>query len=184
LLGWLMRDPRFEPAQMEIGGGCTAGLPSVLRARTLPVAERAADQKLVLDVTRIDKQAPAIHIERSPPLDTSSVDLPLPALQAGGYVARLRVAGGATTRYDFACEAGGDEWADSRPDATRMERIARANGGSFAFASDAGLLPLPKPTVVSAERHVTPLAPPWVWTLAAAALLGVHWVARRRSGLS
>ncbi len=51
-------------------------------------------------------------------------------------------------------------------------------------ASDATKLPLPKPTVVSAERHVTPLAPPWIWTLAATVLLGVHWIARRRGGLS
>jgi hypothetical protein len=37
---------------------------------------------------------------------------------------------------------------------------------------------------VSAERHVVPVAPPWVWTLVAAATLGAHWFARRRSGLS
>jgi uncharacterized membrane protein len=184
LLGWLMRDPRFEPAQMEVAGGCTAGLPSTLRVRTLPTAEQSGEQRLVLDVTRIDAPGAPVHIERSRAADVSSVELSLPALQAGAYAARLRVAGGATTRYDFACEAGGDEWADSRPDPKRLERIAQANGGSFAFASDAATLPLPKPTVVSAERHVTPLAPPWVWTLAAAALLGVHWVARRRSGLS
>ena len=45
-------------------------------------------------------------------------------------------------------------------------------------------MPFPKPAVVSAERHVVPLAPPWAWTLAAAVALGVHWFARRRSGLS
>jgi hypothetical protein len=38
--------------------------------------------------------------------------------------------------------------------------------------------------VVSAERHVTPLAPPWIWSLAAAFTLGVHWLTRRRGGLS
>jgi uncharacterized membrane protein len=184
LLGWLMRDPRFEPAQMEVAGGCTAGLPSTLRVRMLPTAEQSAEQRLVLDVTRIDAKGPPVHIERPRLADVSSVELALPALPAGAYAARLRVAGGATTRYDFACEAGGDEWADSRPDPKRLERIAELNGGSFAFASDAARLPLPRPTVVSAERHVTPLAPPWVWTCAAAVLLGVHWVARRRSGLS
>jgi hypothetical protein len=42
---------------------------------------------------------------------------------------------------------------------------------------------LPKPTVVSAERHVVPVAPPWFWTLVAALAFGAHWFARRRSGL-
>ncbi len=169
---------------MEIAGGCTAGLPSVLRVRTLPSADGPTDQKLVLDVVRIDDRGPPVHIERPRPSDSSSVDLTLPPLPAGGYAARLRVAGGATTRHDFACEAGGDEWADSRPDPIRLERLAHANGGTFAFATEAAELKLPKPTIVSAERRVTPLAPPWVWTLAAATLLGVHWVARRRSGLA
>jgi len=34
---------------------------------------------------------------------------------------------------------------------------------------------LPKATVVSAERHVAPIAPPWLWALAATMLLGAHW---------
>jgi uncharacterized membrane protein len=184
LLGWLMRDPRFEPAQMEIAGGCTAGVPSVLRVRTLPFTAPAQENKLELEITRIDERASPVRIERPRPSDATWAELPLPPLPAGGYVARLRVSGGATTRFDFACEAGGDEWADSRPDPSRLERIARASGGAFVLAADAAELPLPRPTVVSTERHVTPLAPPWAWTLAAAALLGVHWVARRRSGLA
>jgi uncharacterized membrane protein len=192
LLGWLMRDPRFEPAQIELVGGCTAGLPSTLRARALPTAVpadtsdagRSDASTVVLDVTRIDAPRAPVHIEQRRPLSASDIDLALPPLEAGGYAARLRVAGGATTRHDFACEAGGDEWADSRPDPKRLEALATATRGAFAFASDAASLPLPKPTVVSAERHVTPLAPPWAWTLAAATLLGIHWVARRRSGLS
>jgi hypothetical protein len=184
LLGWLMRDPRFEPAQIEVAGGCTAGLPSTVRARLLPGPEGGPAQTVALDVTRIDAPQAPVHVERTRAPDATTVDLPLPALAPGGYTARLRVAGGATTRHDFACESGGDEWADSRPDPKRLERLASATGGSFASVEDAGRLPLPKPTVVSAERHVTPVAPPWAWTLAATVLLGVHWVARRRSGLS
>ncbi len=194
LLGWLMRDPRFEPAQMEVMGGCTAGLASMLRARVVAssVSSREAHAggitreapKVVLDVTRIDAQSAPIHIERARPDGASPVDFELPPLRAGAYEARLRLGEGVTTRHDFACEAGGDEWADSRPDSKRLEALAKATGGAFAFSSEVDSLPLPKPTVVSAERHVTPLAPPWVWTLAAAVLLGVHWLARRRSGLS
>jgi uncharacterized membrane protein len=187
LLGWLMRDPRFEPAQVEIAGGCTAGLPSTLRARLLPAPEKAdssKEQPVALDVTRIDKPQKPLHVDSKRAADATTIELALPPLEAGGYTARLRVGGGAATRLDFACESGGDEWADSRPDPRRLEAMASATGGSFVHAEDAASLPLPPPTVVSAERHVTPLAPPWLWTLAATVLLGVHWIARRRSGLS
>jgi len=184
LLGWLMRDPRFEPAQVDVVGGCIAGLPWTLRARLLPIAAGAPAQNLSLEVTRIDRPQTPVHVEQTRKADTSTVEFTMPPLEAGGYTARLRVAGGEATRHDFACEAGGDEWADSRPDATRLERLAALTGGKFVDAADAATLPLPKPTVVSAERRVTPLAPPWVWTLAATVLLGVHWIARRRSGLS
>jgi uncharacterized membrane protein len=188
LLGWLMRDPRFEPAQVEIPGGCTAGLPWKLRARLLPGAQAKTSHAVTLDVTRIDRSQPPLHVEqpaRDPGApDASGIEFALPPLDAGGYTARLRIGDGEATRYDFACEAGGDEWADSRPGPAILDRLAAATGGRSVAASDAGALPLPKPTVVSAERRVTPVAPPWVWTLAAAVLLGAHWIARRRSGLS
>jgi uncharacterized membrane protein len=192
LLGWLMRDPRFEPAQIEIVGGCTAGLPATLRARLAP-AQSADDVKppdhpgaaaVVLDIARMDAKRPPLHVETARPGQNPSFELSLPPLEAGGYTARMRLGGGATTRYDFACEAGGDEWADTRPDPGRLEALAKATGGRFASAQDAGSLPMPKPTVVSAERHVVPLAPPWTWTLAAAVLLSAHWIARRRRGLA
>ena len=110
-------------------------------------------------------------------------------LDAGGYSAVVEIGAGAgkgpTTRRDFACEKGGDEWADSRPDGARLRELAEASGGAFAWASDGvSGIPLPSPTTVSAERHVAPVAPPWVWTLSAAILLGAHWIARRRGGLA
>ncbi len=185
LLGWLMRDPRYEPAQVEVAGGCTAGLPPTLRARLLPQAPGAKAETLTLEVARIDpvsKAAPPIHVTKP---RATTVDFVLPPLDAGGYTARLRVGNGATTRHDFACEAGGDEWADSRPDGARLRALAEASGGVFAWADeDVSRLPLPKPTIVSAERHVVPVAPPWAWTLVAAFALGAHWIVRRRSGLS
>ena len=36
---------------------------------------------------------------------------------------------------------------------------------------------------VAVERQVSALLPPWAWTLIASALLGAHWIARRRGGL-
>jgi len=182
LLGWLMRDPRFESAQLELVGGCTAGLPATLRTRTLPAGTNSS-LAMAIEVRRIDRDEAPIRLERARPPEAQAVDVTLPPLEAGAYTARLRLAGGATTRYDFACEAGGDEWADSRPDPNRLRSLASASGGTFKYASDAAALPLPKPTIVSAERHVTPLAPPWVWTTAAALLLGAHWMVRRRGGL-
>jgi uncharacterized membrane protein len=191
LLGWLMRDPRFEPAQIEIVGGCTAGLPSLMRAHlsastSSPASASSAGpaSRVVLDVTRIDEPSAPLHVERPQPQDATTLDLPLGPLEPGAYTARLKTVDGATTRKDFACEAGGDEWADSRPDPQRLEAIAKATGGAFASAADAGLLPLPRPTVVNAERHVTPLAPAWAWSLSAAFFLGVHWLVRRRGGLA
>jgi uncharacterized membrane protein len=180
LLGWLMRDPRFEPAQLEVEGGCIALRPSKLAVHV--AGREKAD--LTLDVTRMDGAADPIHVERKDQSLAGVVELPLPALPAGGYSALLRVGEGATTRRDFACEVGGDEWADSRPDIERLEAIADATKGSFHFADDVGKIDLPKATVVSTERHVAPIAPPWLWALLAAAAVGAHWYARRRSGLS
>ena len=71
LLGWLMRDPRFEPAQIEIVGGCTRGLAlraagavcSAARAARAPTAAPVIE----LDVTRIDGPRAPLHIERPAP---------------------------------------------------------------------------------------------------------------------
>jgi uncharacterized membrane protein len=195
LLGWLMRDPRFEPAQLDVVGGCTAEMPSILRAHLLPIPAGSKPETLSLDITRIDRGSlggaagPAgrfspIHIEvpRSP---GDATELLLPPLASGGYTARLRTLGASSTRYDFACEAGGDEWADSRPDPARLKALSDATGGTFLWADDdMGRISLPAPTRVSSERHVVPVAPPWAWSLFAAVALGAHWIARRRSGLS
>lgn len=132
----------------------------------------------------MDARASPVHLERHAADLSSAVDFSLPPLPAGGYSALLRVGKGATTRRDFACEVGGDEWADSRPDPDRLREIAEATGGSFHYADDAASIELPKAAVVSTERHVAPIAPPWTWALLAALSVGGHWYARRRSGLS
>ena len=193
LLGWLMRDPRFEPAQVEISPVCTAGLVSTLRAHLLPSSQNRAWETLTVEISKLDRPAksagtdaasPSVH--RDVPRGGSGVtEVPLPPLAAGAYVARLRALGGGTTRHDFACEAGGDEWADSRPDAVRLRALAAASGGVFAWAdADLGDIPFPKPTTVNAERHVAPVAPPWTWTFLATVCLGAHWITRRRGGLA
>lgn len=191
LLGWLMRDPRFEPGQLELVNGCVADEPTKLRVRLPATTKAPADdarvKEMTVEVRRLDKQdEPAVRVTvpRQKPGASSAVEVTLPALAAGGYTARLKLGSGPTTRRDFACESGGDEWADSRPDVERLRLLAQATGGAFREAADDLALPLPKPTVVSAEKHVVPVYPPWVWTLCAAFALGAHWFARRRSGLS
>jgi len=198
LLGWLMRDPRFEPAQVEIPdcvaqsaeGGAHAHGNDPKHDTSVPVPKlivrTAAHQKadLTIDVTQMDGASDPIHIERKDIDLGSPIELELPPLAAGGYSALLKVGDGPATRRDFACEVGGDEWADSRPDVERLRAIADATAGSFRFADDAASLALPKATVVSTERHVAPLAPPWLWAFLAALCVGAHWYARRRSGLS
>ncbi len=183
LLGWLMRDPRFEPGQLDLVDPCVAGEPSRLRVRA---PSQATAKGASIEVKRLDRAEGETTKVVVPPrtASASATEVALPALPAGGYTARLKLGAGPTTRRDFACEAGGDEWADSRPDEGRLRAIAKATGGTFRRATDSLALPLPKPAVVSAERHVVPLAPAWAWTLAAAVALGIHWFARRRSGLT
>jgi uncharacterized membrane protein len=185
LLGWLMRDPRFETAQLEVLGGCVASAPSKIRANLLPSAPGSAPARLELQVARLDDpSSPPFRATGTRAGDSTSVDFDVPPLREGAYTARLKTEGTTASRLDFTCETGGDEWADSRPDPARLEALAKATGGSFVFAGDAAGLRLPKPTVVSVERHVRPMAPPWLWSSIAAALLGMHWIARRRGGLS
>jgi uncharacterized membrane protein len=186
LLGWLMRDPRYEPAQVELLGGCTAGMASTLRVSFLAEGTSEKGSAAALELYRLDGLNTRVFgAEAQPTAGSRSVELPLPALDPGGYTARIRIANGQTTRLDFACEAGGDEWADPRPDAERMQRLAALSGGTFRYADEnLDRIPMPKPTVVSAERRTVPLAPPWVWAMGAILSLGSHWMIRRRSGLS
>ena len=188
MLGWLMRDPRFEPAVIDVRSGCIAGEDTTLTLRPLPGPKGDA----VVKVLRLGTGEVVATLKT--PVDGSgaAIDLAAGKLTAGGYSAVVEIdtgtakgpTKGPTTRRDFACESGGDEWADSRPDEDRLRAIAAATGGVFVRASDAGSLPLPAATQVATERQVAPLLPAWAWSLTAALLLGAHWVMRRRGGLT
>lgn len=183
MLGWLMRDPRFEPAVIDLKGGCIAGEEATVLLR--PLAGQRGVAKL--DVVRLAGDEPARTREIT--LDGSGkvVEIPIGTLSAAGYsaVVEIRTEGGKgpTTKRDFACEKGGEEWADSRPDVARLQAIARATGGRYVVAADAGSLPLPPAMQVAAERQVAPLLPPWAWAVSAAVMLGAHWIVRRLAGL-
>jgi uncharacterized membrane protein len=179
LLGWLMRDPRFEPASIEVAGGCRAGAPVRLVVRTLPGVSGEMELRLAM----LGSDGASQMIRRGPPGSARQLDIDVPELASGGYAATLRFGDGPSTVQDFACERGGDEWADSRPDPDRLDHIAQATGGRSVPVSDVRSLSFPKAMEVASERRSSPLLPPWVWTAAASLMLGLHWIARRKFGL-
>jgi len=181
LLGWLMHDPRFEPARLALVRGCTAGLVSHVRAQVLSRATERSGA-VSLDVMPFGQTVAQVHLDSPLPAD-GLVDFEIPPVEPGAYEARLREGPTLLAKADFACERGADEWADSRPDPQRMASLASATGGAFAWAGHARDLALPRPVRVSAQRTVKPIFPAWLLTLGAAVLLGLHWVIRRRDGL-
>jgi uncharacterized membrane protein len=180
LLGWLMRDPRYEPAQIELGNGCLAGVPLSLKVRPLPGSEGL----LNIEVARLEGRQVVVRRQPQSVKGGEPLTVEVGKLEPGAYSARVWVGTGPSTRRDFACERGGDEWADSRPDEARLRDIARATGGEFLRAADAGQIPLPPSKEVAVERHVHPLLPSWAWSLLAAIATGAHWIARRKTGLA
>jgi hypothetical protein len=179
LLGWLMRDPRYEAARVDLVGECHAGEPVTLRLTRLPGTR--GDVKLVLE--RLGSSPKPIERKVTAPAE-GPVDVTFDSLEAGGWTARASIGAAPATRFDFACEKGGAAWADSRPDPERLAQIASATGGRSVKPGGIGDLPLPEPTRIAAERHVSPILPVWLWTLAAAIALGAHWIVRRKGGLA
>jgi uncharacterized membrane protein len=183
LLGWLMKDPRFEPAVLDVPGGCIAGEPTTLLLRPLPGQKGEASVK----ITRLGSGTPLRTLTVPVPGDGHPVEIAAGTLEPGGYSVSAEIGEGAekgaAARRDFACEKGGDEWADPRPDTDRLKAISEATGGTFVTARDIDSLPLPAATEVAAERRVSAVLPPWVWTLAASMFLGMHWILRRKKGL-
>ena len=182
LLGWLMRDPRFEPAVAELTRGCIAGEETALALRS--AFGDGAQARLT--VSRMGGEAPPRTFDVKLPAGDEPTTVPIGALDAGGYSAEVELLDGraAPSRYDFACEAGGEEWADSRPDGARLRAIAVATGGMALGIDDIDDLPLPEAAQVLSERHVKALLPPWALALLAAAFGGAHWIVRRRAGLA
>jgi uncharacterized membrane protein len=184
LLGWLMRDPRFEPAKVRLPDGCIAGVDTTLELRAVFVEEGTEAE---ISVARMGTGKVVAERKVQLPEAGAPTTIDIGKLAAGGYTATVRLTRqgrSAPSRYDFACEEGGSEWADPRPDADRLRAISDATGGTYVDAESVDDLPLPEAASVVAERRVRPLLPPWSWTLLAAVCLGGHWVARRRSGLS
>jgi len=179
LLGWLMRDPRYELGRVSLLAPCIAGEETALEV--VPPPDESGGLTLTLEALGATSET---MLERRIPATKQPLSVGIGRLKPGGYGARLRVGAAPPLRFDFACEAGGEAFADSRPDPARLTRIARASGGDAVTPDGIAGLPLPKATEVAVERHSAPLAPPWLWTLGAAVALGVHWISRRQQGLS
>ncbi|HVU01181.1 MAG TPA: glutamine amidotransferase [Polyangiaceae bacterium] len=179
LLGWLMRDARYEAARVELPEDCVAGEPTKLRVTRLPGMDGPVEAWI--EPLAAEKGEPVKLVAEG---GGAVVDVPVPKLAEGGYTARVRVGASPPTRHDFACERGGPAWSDSRPDPERLQRIASVTGGRAVRPAEVESIPVPEATEVAAERHVTPVLPPWAWSLASAVVLGAHWVSRRRAGLS
>jgi uncharacterized membrane protein len=179
LLGWLMRDPRYEAGRVSLVGPCIAGETTTLELVPPP----GTTGELGFSIERLGAP-PETVFQRKLAAKEAPERVSVGRLTAGGYSARMAVGAAPATRLDFACEDGGRAFADSRPDPARLERIARATGGKSVTADAAAELPLPAATEVTVERTAAALVPPWVWSLAAALALGAHWLVRRRAGLA
>jgi hypothetical protein len=180
LLGWLMRDPRYEAGRVELVGECLESEPDAkLRLTRLPGMEG----KVVLSLLPLTPGAKEAVVQEVPADATGPLEISVKGLKAGGYTAKARIGPAPPSRHDFACEHEGVAWSDSRPDPARLAAVAASTGGSAVNIERISELPLPEATRISSQRKVSPLAPPWVWTLSAAVLLGLHWMVRRNSGL-
>jgi uncharacterized membrane protein len=181
LVGWLMRDQRYESARLELTHECRAGAPAALNITRLPGA--AVDVKVSLERLGEATASPSRPLPLRMEGDVETATLQLGVLTEGGYTATVHIGSSPPARFDFACESGGPAFADSRPDAALLERISKESGGVSLRAADAAKLQAPPPTHVESQRVVAPLLPAWVWALLAAGGIGAHWYARRRAGL-
>lgn len=179
LLGWLMRDPRFEGAQIRLEGPCIAGRDQMIVVEPAPPDDVDVTVTLEKLGTQVSDVRPLERIDAS---DTGAPRYLARELQSGGYAARVQIGKAPPTRSVFACEAGGEAWADSRPDVPRLKRIAETSGGVAARVDTLASLPEPASTFVAARRKSSPLLPPWLWASLAALMMSVHWVSRRAFG--
>src|SRR5204862_7154583 len=76
LLGWLMRDPRYEAARVELAHDCVAGEKAALLVKRLPGMTGAVEAIL----EPLGRAAPhPVHLEGTSSND-ATVEIPLPAL--------------------------------------------------------------------------------------------------------
>lgn len=184
LLGWLMRESRYESARMETLQPCRAGAPTPVRLYV--VGEGM--QKRTIELTSLDAQKPLKSIVLDENSNKPTQDFMLPALPQGGYSIGIKIGQNPVAPVDFACETAGQEWADTRPDPDRLRDIAKQTAGKprgvAVSSKDINKIKLPELAPITTHKRETPVAPPWLWALGASITLGIHWIVRRWAGLA
>ena len=184
LVGWLMRDPRYESARLDLTHECRSR-----RARRRSVSPRlpgaAVEVKVSLDRLGTDEKRVLFDGQLRMDGSVETGTLALGVLDEGAYTATVRIGNAPPARFDFACERGGAAFADSRPDPGLLERISHETGGVSLRAADAANLIR---TAAHARRQPAhrraALAGVAVGILLGAAGIGAHGeYARRRAGL-
>jgi uncharacterized membrane protein len=179
LLGWVMREPRFEGLRSELLSPCIVGTDTTLRIMSAGNEGRT----LKVRVERLARLGPVVF-EKSAPIESwGGTELPLSGLDEGAYSVVARIGEGPGSRMDFACEHGGEEYMDSRPDRERLRRLAEANQGKVVDLPHLAALPTPRPSEAFASRTIKPILPQWSWAFFAALALAVYYILRRQSGL-
>lgn len=179
ILGWLMRDARFEAARIHAPWPCISGRPYQIEIQPLP----GVTEKVSMQIEPLSgRSGVVIGPEEAPTSDGSLVHFGFSGPAPGGYAATVRFASGPSSRFVFACEAGGDAWADSRPDPKALEAISRNRKGVSVAPSEIDRLPEPPPTKLISERIERPLLPDVAWSSSACFLMALHWIVRRRQG--
>jgi uncharacterized membrane protein len=181
MLGWLMRDARFELAQARAPWPCISGRP--FRIEVEPLVGNTDSLTLSLEALgRPDAQSIPKTLE-SEGAGERTVTFDFPGLEPGGYAALVRVGKAPPLRFVFACEAGGEAWADSRPDPERLRGWSQARAGLSVSPAEVGSIPIPEGTSIIAKSVSVPLLPDAAWSTLAAIALGIHWLLRRYGGL-
>ncbi|HSC89735.1 MAG TPA: glutamine amidotransferase [Polyangiaceae bacterium] len=183
LLGWLMRDPRYEAAQLRGPSPCFAGHPFELTVTPLP---DMADE-VTISLERLGDAEP-LSAEQAAPRRAQGarsgrpVVVSMPGLPTGAYAARARVGEAPAARWVFVCEEGGGSWADSRPDPDRLRKLAELSHGQAVDAAHVDDLPLPAAERVLAFSTSRPLLPDWAWATLATVAIAAHFWLRRAGG--
>jgi len=179
LLGWLMRDPRYESAQLRLEGECLAHRDQTLLVD--PIPGLGDDLQVTLEKlgAGVSDSFPLQQLEPGAGGTRRFVARQIPE---GGYAARVVVGAAPPTRSVIACEDGGEAWSDSRPDPERLAAIARATGGTYVTAARVGELPQSTASFIATHRESRPLLEAWVWATLAVSLMSLHWLVRRSVG--
>lgn len=178
LLGWLMRDPRYERVRMRLEGECSPTHELTLVAE----ATQAEGKLLELVVTPVGSvSSSTTKLEQT--VRNGQARFRIPKLDRGGYAARVRLGDAPPTRLVFPCEAYAGTFRDSRPRPEALRALVERSSGVFRRAEDAGDLPEPDVVARSVVEKSRPLLPPYVWSTASALGLALHFFLRRRGGL-